>query len=75
MRLTGSGPFVDRLQAHLCHQLPDAMTANGRSFSSQISCDLAATEERIFGEHAVDLFHQRQRVRIDADRRVVEGRS
>ena len=39
-----------------------------------ISSDLTAAEERVFDEHPVDLFHQRQRVRGDANRRVVERR-
>ena len=42
MRLAGSGPFVDRLQAHLCHQSPDAMTPDNNPFPAQIGRDLAA---------------------------------
>ena len=53
---------------------PDAMTPDNRAFPTQIGCDLARTEERVFGEHPVNLFHHRQCVRVDANRRVIEGR-
>ena len=50
------------------------MPPDNRAFPAQISGDLTATEERVFGEPPVDLFHQRQYVRFDANRRVVESR-
>ena len=34
VRLAGSGPFVDRLQAYHGHQSPDAMPLNTRAVSS-----------------------------------------
>lgn len=43
-------------------------------FPTQIGCDLAAAEERIFGEHPIDLFHHRQRVCVDPEGRVIERR-
>ena len=72
VRLTGSGTFVDCLQPHPRHQSPDAMTAYDNALPAHIGCDLPAAEERILGEHPVNLFHHRQRIRADPDRRVVE---
>ena len=72
--LAGPRPFVDSLQTHLGYQPPDAVTPDDRAFSSQISRDLTTAEERIFGEDPINLLHHSQRVRVDADRHVVEGR-
>ena len=74
MRFAGSEAFVDGLQTHPSHQPPDAVPPDDRAFSSQIGRDPGRSEERVSGKHPVDLFHHRQRVRIDTDRRVVEGR-
>lgn len=38
----------------------------------QVSCDLAAVEEWIFGEHTIDLIHQFQCLSIHTSRRVVQ---
>ena len=43
-----------------------------RAFPAQIGCDLARPEERVFGEHPINLFHHFQRCRINPNRRVVE---
>lgn len=72
MRLTGPRAFVDCLQPHLGHQSPDTVPPDGHAFAAQIGCDLAQPEERVLGEDAVDLFHHRQSVRVDPDRRVVK---
>lgn len=74
MRLAGSGAFVDCLQTHLRHQPPYTMPSYDDPFPTQIGCDLAAAEERIFGEHPIDLFHHRQRACVDPDGRVIEHR-
>ena len=74
MRLAGPRALVNRLKTHPGHQLPDAMTPDNRTLSPQVSRDLTAAGEWIFGEHRVDLFHHRQRVRVDPDQRVVERR-
>ena len=41
VRLAGSGSFVDRLQAHSCHQSPDAMTPDNRAFPTQVGYNLS----------------------------------
>ncbi len=70
MRLAGSGALVDRLQAHFGHQSANAVTPKEYPFAAQIGGDLARPEERVFGEHPINLFHHVQRSRIDPDRRV-----
>ena len=71
--LAGDWHFVDGLQAHDAHQTAHTMTTRTEPISGQISRDLAASKERVFREHPINLVHQFQRLSIYANRCVIQG--
>jgi hypothetical protein len=75
MGLAGFGPFIYGFQAHQSHQPSNTVSPYNNSVSAQICPYLTTAEERVFGEGAINRLHDRQRFFVDANRRVVEGRT
>ena len=56
--LAGVGPFVGGLQPHDTHQTTHRMTTCAEPIYRQVGHNLTAAEERVFGEHLINLVHQ-----------------
>ena len=74
MRFAGPGALADRREAYPRHQPPYAVAEDHDPVPAQIGSDLARPEERVLRERPVDLLRQRQRRRINPDRRDFERR-
>ena len=72
--LAGVEPFVDGLPPHQTHQSAHPVATGMEPISRQVGRNLAAAEEPVFGEHAVDLVHQLKGLCIHTNRRVLQRR-
>lgn len=72
--LAGVWTFVDGLESHQTHQSAYTVATGMKTISRQVGRDLAAAEERMLREHAVDLVHQFQRLSIHTNRHVMQRR-
>lgn len=59
MLLAGVRAFVDGLESHQTHQPAHTVATGMETISRQVGRYLAAAEERILREHAVDLVRNR----------------
>ena len=72
--LAGIWAFLDGLEPHQTHQPAHTVATGMEPISRQVNRDLAAAEERILREHAVDLRHQFQRLSIHTNGHVIQRR-
>ena len=72
--LAGVRAFVDGLESHQTHQPAHTVATGMETISRQVGRYLAAAEERILREHAVDLVHHFQRLSIHTNGHVIQRR-
>lgn len=70
----GVGLLVDRHQPYQLQELTNTLLRHRMTLVAQVSCHLAAAEERRVEELQVDLAHQREVLLYLALRRIVEQR-